>query len=69
MRYTEKCPERKNYFGFYARMMEDDGDLKLYDLAYDRALQGTGRRQISNKVFLKKLMLHFLGETTSSGEL
>jgi hypothetical protein len=67
MRYTTECSDRPKYFGFYARLLEDKGETALYDQAYDHALKGTGRRAISNREFLTKMMNRFI-ETTSGVE-
>jgi hypothetical protein len=67
MRYTNECPDRKKFYGFYAQLHEDEGETAIYDQAYDLALKGTGRRAISNRDFLKKMMDHFIA-TTSGDE-
>jgi hypothetical protein len=60
MRYTEECKQPRKYFGFYSRLYEDLGETKTFDKAYDLALEGSGRRAISNRDFLKVLIDHFI---------
>jgi hypothetical protein len=66
MRYSTQCKEQKKYFGFFARLTDGD-ETALYDQTYDRALVGTGRRAISNRVLLMKLMTHYLATIESTG--
>jgi hypothetical protein len=68
MRYTTECPDRKKFYGFYAQLHEDAGDTTLYDQTYDLALKGSGKRAISNRDFLKKLMTHFIATTAGPSQ-
>jgi hypothetical protein len=67
MRYNTECKEQKKYFGFFARLTDGE-ETALYDQTYDLALKGTGRRALSNRFLLMKLMNHFIATTESTAE-
>ena len=60
MRIENEIKDQRKYFGFYSRLYPDEGECELFDRAYDIALKGSGRRQVSNRQLMKVLLQTFV---------